>query len=166
MFDRRSGSAAGLHGYGDGMTRGELLRFMRSYRVAVETSVSMSGKPQAAVVGVAVGDEFEVVFDTLRSTRKAANLRQNPNAAVVFGGWGVGEERTVQYEGIADLPSGVELQQVRELYFSVYPDGRDRLSWAGLVHVRIRPTWLRYSDYTTSPETILEFSAEQLERLR
>jgi pyridoxine/pyridoxamine 5'-phosphate oxidase len=148
------------------MTRGELLAFMRKYRVAVETSVSSDGVPQAAVVGVAVGDEFELVFDTLLSTRKAVNLRQNPRTAFVFGGWGAGEERTVQYEGVADQPSGAELERVRELYFSVYPDGRDRLSWAGLIHIRVRPTWLRYSDFNQSPETILEFTAGDLGGLR
>lgn len=148
------------------MTRSELLAFMRRYRLAVETSVSSDGAPQAAVVGVAVGDDFEVVFDTLGSTRKAVNLRHNPRAAFVFGGWGDGEEQTVQFEGVADQPSGAELERVRELYFASYPDGRDRLSWAGLIHIRVRPTWLRYSDFTHSPETILEYSADELGRLR
>ena len=148
------------------MIRSELLAFMRKYRHAVQASVSSESAPQAAVVGVAVGDEFEVVFDTLLSTRKALNLRQNPRTAFVFGGWGVGEEQTVQCEGVADLPSGAELERVRELYFSVHPDGRHRLSWAGLIHIRVRPTWLRYSDFTHAPETILEYSASELGRLR
>jgi pyridoxine/pyridoxamine 5'-phosphate oxidase len=99
---------------------------------------SDDGAPQAAVVGVAVGEAFELVFDTLVSTRKAVNLRQSPQTAFVFGGWGAGEEQTVQYEGIADRPSGAVLDRVTELYFRVYPDGRERLSWAGLIHVRVR----------------------------
>ena len=107
-----------------------------------------------------------MVFDTLLTTRKAVNLRQNPRIAFVFGGWGAGEEQTVQYEGVADRPSGAELERVRELYFSVYPDGRDRLSWAGLIHIRVSPTWLRFSDFTRSPEAILEFTAADLESLR
>ena len=148
------------------MTRAELLTFMRRYRMAVQTSVSRSGAPQAAVVGVAVGNDFEVVFDTLQTTRKAQNLRVNPRVALVFGGWGVGEEQTVQYEGVADKPIGAELERVRELYFGVYPDGRERLAWAGLIHVRVRPIWLRYSDFAQSPETIVEFSAGDLAALR
>ena len=148
------------------MTRAELLSFMRKYPLVVEASVSSSGLPQAAIVGVAVGDDFELVFDTLLSTRKAANLRENPGIGVVFGGWSLGEERTVQYEGVADQPRGVEAERVKELYFSVWPDGRDRLSWAGLIHIRVRPTWLRYSDFAQSPEAILEFSARELQELR
>jgi hypothetical protein len=148
------------------VTRVELLDFMRQYRVAVQVSVSVSGAPQAAIVGVAVGDDFEVVFDTLQSSRKAQNLRRDPRIALVLGGWGVGEERSVQYEGVAEEPEGTELERVRELYFQVYPDGREQLvNSSGLIHVRARPTWLRYSDFSVSPQRILEYSATELAAL-
>ena len=146
------------------MTRAELLAVMRRYRVAVQSSVSGAGAPQAAIVGIAVGDDFEIVFDTIATTRKVRNLQANPKIALVFGGWG--EEKTIQYEGVADEPSGAELERVRELYFRVYPDGRQRLDWAGLIHVRARPTWLRYSDFDTSPAIVLEFTADDLGALR
>jgi pyridoxine/pyridoxamine 5'-phosphate oxidase len=148
------------------MTRAELLAYMRQHRVAVQTSVAEEGAPQAAIVGIAIGDDFEIVFDTLETSRKARNLRKSPRIALVLGGWGSGEERTVQYEGVADEPRGADLERVRELYFSVYPDGRERLAWKGLIHVRVRPTWLRYSDFGREPETILEFSADDLAALR
>jgi pyridoxine/pyridoxamine 5'-phosphate oxidase len=148
------------------MKRAELLAFMRRYRVAVATTVSTDRAPQAAVVGIAVSDQFEVVFDTLQTSRKARNLRQNPGVALVFGGWGLGEEQTLQYEGVADEPTGAELKRMRELYFSVYPEGRARLaSWGGLIHVRVRPIWTRYSDFGQSPERVLEYTAGELETL-
>ena len=68
------------------MTRAELLRFFRGHSLAVETSVSPSGAPQAAVVGIVVSDELEVFFDTLERTRKVENLRRNPRVAFVIGG--------------------------------------------------------------------------------
>ena len=147
------------------MSRAELLAFMRRHRVAVQTSVARNGAPQAALVGIAVSDEFEVIFDTLQTTRKVRNLRQDPRIALVLGGWGPGEEQTVQCEGVADEPSRAELQRVRELYFAVYPDGRERLAWPGLTHVRVRPNWLRYSDFGRRPQVILEFSAGDLAAL-
>ena len=128
--------------------------------------MSASGSPQAAVVGIAVTDRFEIVFDTVDSTRKALNLRRNPRIALVLGGWGPDEEQTVQYEGVADEPDGADLERVRELYFAVYPDGRERLAWPGLIHVRVRPAWLRYSDFGRAPEQILEFTAAALAALR
>ena len=112
----------------ESMTRAQLLRFHASLPGGGQTSVSASGAPQAAIVGVAIGDDFEVVFDTLQTSRKAQNLRQSPKVALVVGGWGQGEEQTVQYEGVADEPGGSELDRIRELYFGVYPDGRERLA--------------------------------------
>jgi hypothetical protein len=139
-----------------------LLEFLRQHRLAVEASVSASGGAQAAVVGVAVTDRFEIVFDTLGSSRKAENLRHNANLALVIGGLIEGDERTVQYEGVADEPSGVELERLKRAYYGVYPDGPNRLSWQGLIYVRVRPTWIRYSNYNVDPPQIVEFTAEQL----
>jgi general stress protein 26 len=143
------------------MTLADLLAFMRTERYAVQASVSKTHAAQAAVVGIAVSDDFEIVFDTLSDSRKANNLRANPSVAFVIGGTS-GDERTVQYEGIADMPSGDELRRVREIYFRVFPDGRERLTWTGLIHVRVKPTWIRYSNFSSQPPLVIEFDAERL----
>lgn len=145
------------------MTARDLLRFLQTQRLAVQTSISTSGMPQAAVVGIAVSDGFEIVFDTLASTRKAINLRQNPHAALVVGGLTAGDERTAQIEGIADEPAGEELEGLKRVYYSVYPDGPSRLSWPGLIYIRVRPVWIRFSDYNQGPPLIVEFTRDQLE---
>jgi len=148
------------------VNRAELLAFLRGSRYAVEASVSPAGQPQAAIMGIVVTDEFEVLFDTLGSTRKMANLRANPRIALAIGSLQQGEHRGVQYEGIADEPLGAELQRMKELYFAKFPDGRARLSWPGITYVRVRPSWLRYSDYSAPEPLILEYSAAQLAALR
>jgi hypothetical protein len=140
------------------VSRKDVLEYMRTQRYAVQASVSSKQSPQAAVVGIAVSDDFEIIFDTLGSSRKAANLRDNARIAFVIGGLVEGDERTVQYEGIADEPSDHEGDRIRELYFSIFPDGRDRLSWPGITHFRARPQWLRYSDYRQDPPVIVEFT--------
>jgi general stress protein 26 len=142
----------------------DLLQFLREHRLAAEASVSGSSSAQAAVVGFGISDTFEIVFDTLASTRKVANLRRNPKLAFVIGGFTAGDERTVQYEGVADEPAGAELERLVEVYYRAYPDGRDRRNWPGLIYIRVRPTWIRYSDYNVSPAQIVEFSADELIR--
>ena len=138
-------------------TRGDVLEFMRSHSLAVQASVSASNSPQAAVVGFIVTDDFEVFFDTLDSTRKVTNLRQNSRIALVIGGLTDGDERTVQYEGLADEPSVKELERLKESYFLRFPGGRDRQLWPGLTYVRTRPRWLRFSNFKGSPPDIVEF---------
>jgi hypothetical protein len=136
----------------------EILEFVRGYSLAVQASVSASTAPQAAVVGFVATDEFELFFDTLASTRKAGNLRTNARIAFVIGGFVTGDERTVQYEGIADEPSGPELDRLKALYFRRFPDGPERQQWPGITYFRVRPRWIRYSDYNTSPAEIVEFT--------
>ena len=131
---------------------------MRSHALAVQASVSAVAVPQAAVVGFVVTDDFELVFDTLDTTRKVANLRRNPRCAFVVGGMANGDERTVQLEGIADEPTGPDLDRLKELYFLRFPDGRDRQHWPGLTYIRVKPQWLRFSDFNQSPPAIVEFT--------
>ena len=135
---------------------------MRAQRLAVEASVSPAHGAQAAVVGIAVTDRLEIVFDTNINARKAANLRENPRLAFVIGGLILGDERTVQYEGDADVPSGAELERLQEVYFEVWPDGRRRAKDPGLLYVRVRPTWIRYSDYNQYPPIIDEIDPREL----
>jgi general stress protein 26 len=123
--------------------------------MAVQASVSPSGTPQAAVVGIVVTEELHVFFDTLDASRKAQNLRRNSKIAFVIGGPGNGEERTVQYEGLADEPGGEELERLKDSYFSRFPDGRERQRRPGLIYVRVRPAWIRYSDYSRTPPEIV-----------
>jgi general stress protein 26 len=148
------------------MRRDELLEFMRSHRYAVQASVSAEGRPQAAVVGIAVSDALEIVFDTVDSSRKAANLRANASIAFVIGGTHDGDERTLQLEGPVDVPTGADRDRIRELYFSRFPDGRDRLAWPGLIHVRVKPSWMRYSDFNRNPPQIVELDTAALADLR
>jgi hypothetical protein len=143
----------------DMLTRASLLEFLRQHRYAVQATAAPGGGAQAAVVGIAVSDRFELVFDTLDSTRKTRNLAHDARIAVVLGGLVEGEAQTVQYEGLADRPGGDELRRLQDLYLSVFPDGRERWSWPGLVYVRVRPTWMRYSDFRTDPPRIVELDA-------
>jgi hypothetical protein len=148
------------------MTRVELLRFMRAERHATVASVSPTGAAQAAVVGVVVSDDFEIFFDTLDVTRKALNLRARPRAAVVLGSVAADAKVTVQVEGAADEPRGTDLERLKELYFERFLDGPTRQAWKGLIYVRVRPTWLRLSDYAQDPPRIVELDARALEALK
>jgi hypothetical protein len=138
--------------------RGELLAFLRRHRLCVQASASSSGVPQAAVVGFAVSDDLEIVFDTVGTTRKMQNLRSGGRIALVVG-WD--EAQTAQVEGIADEPKGAELDRLKQVYFSAWPDGVDRQSWKDITYVRVRPTWARLSDFRAGGQ-IVELGAAEL----
>jgi Pyridoxamine 5'-phosphate oxidase len=106
------------------------------------------------VVGIAVTEELDIVFDTLSTSRKYANLRTDPRVALTV--WHDAE--TVQYEGIADIPSGADLDACKRVYFEGWPDGPEREKWPDIAYVRIRPRWIRYSDFTQTPARIEELN--------
>ena len=118
------------------------------------SSLAPDGAPQSAVVGIATSEAGEIVFDTLGTSRKARNLRRDPRVSLVV--WE--NERTVQLEGLADEPTGAERDRLREVYFTAYPDGRERLAWPGLTHFRMVPTWARFSDFeAVAGAAVVEF---------
>lgn len=144
------------------VTATDVLAFLRTQRFAVQASRGLDDSIQAALVGIAVTDSLEIVFDTLATTRKARNLRLSSRTALVIGGWVAGDERTVQYEGIADEPAKAELDRLKAVYYAAWPDGPSRASWPGLTYIRVRPTWIRYSDFNRDPPVIAELTGPDL----
>jgi hypothetical protein len=140
------------------MDRQGLLEFLRRHRLCVQASVAAEGAPQAAVVGYAVSDRLELIFDTLASTRKYGNLRRDPRIALVVGWDG---EQTLQLEGVADEPSGADLARLKQLYLAAFPDGVERESWPGISYLRVCPHWARFSDFGPGG-SIVEFDRRAL----
>ncbi len=151
-----SGTMAPMSEHHHPITPTQLLSYMRAQPWAIEASVTPLGAPQAAVIGVAVTDRWELLFDTVTQSRKHQNLVKNPRVAFVIG-WE--HERTVQYEGIAEIPTEAELPDVQAYYFDRFPDGPTRQTWPGLVYWRVRPTWIRYSSFNVNPPIIQEWDA-------
>jgi hypothetical protein len=151
--------------YNLGMSPAEILAFLQRHPLAVEASSGPAGAPQAAVVGVVVSDTFEVFFDTLSNSRKCSNLRRDPRIALVFG-WDADTGCTLQLEGTADEPGEAELKRLKPLYFARFADGVERQAWPLITYFRVRPSWLRFSDFSGAEPRIVEFSARALAQVR
>jgi general stress protein 26 len=126
---------------------------MNSERLAVLATVDDAGQPQAALMGFAVTPDLEIVFDTVKSSRKYPNLKKNPRVAWVIG---CSSETTAQYEGIAEELEGEELTKYKKIYFAAFPDGPARQSWPGITYFVVRPKWIRYCDYDPKKRRIEE----------
>jgi pyridoxamine 5'-phosphate oxidase-like protein len=137
------------------MNKSQLLIFLQRHRYGVLSSLSPNKTPQSALVGIATSPNLEIIFDTVKSSRKYPNLIANPQCSLVIG-WD--NEQTLQYEGRATEPQGEELKRYQQIYFAAWPDGPSRLTWPGLTHFIIRPIWLRYSDFNKNPPQITELT--------
>jgi len=132
------------------VTRELIYQYINEQKLGVVSTVNSNSKPESAVVGIAVSVDLEIIFDTVKASRKYQNIFHNARVALVIG-WD--NEITVQYEGIAEvLGDGNKAQQLREIYYKIYPDGRERAAtWPGLVHIKVTPSWIRYNDFNEPP---------------
>jgi general stress protein 26 len=121
-------------------------QFINQQSLGIVATINKGNEPEAALVGIAVSVNLEIIFDTVKTSRKYQNILQNPKVALVIG-WD--NETTVQYEGIAEvLGNDTEAENLKEIYYRGFPDGRERAdTWPGLVHIKIKPQWLRYSNF-------------------
>jgi general stress protein 26 len=131
-----------------------IYQFISQHLLGVVTTVNKDNTPEAALVGIAVSEELEIIFDTVTSSRKYHNILQNPQVALVIG-WD--NDVKFLYECYATvLGDDAEAKSLKEIYFKAYPDGRDRVkTMPGLVHIKVTPRWLLYSNFN-QPQIIEE----------
>lgn len=136
------------------MTQTDLHRFIAQCKLGVLSTVR-GRAPQSALVGIAVTPNLEIIFDTVRGSRKYPNLIAQRSCSFVIGWAG---EQTVQYEGEATELQGEALQRCQEVYFQAWPECQAHLAWTGIVYFVVRPAWIRYSDFDQNPPLIQEFT--------
>ena len=128
------------------MTLEEVFDIARSKRYLVVSTVNEFRAPEAALMGFALTQAKEIVFDTLSTSRKAVNLERDPAAALVIG-WD--DNMSLQIEGKRADRSAMTWRAPRRL---ISKNGRT------VAHARIGPASLTLScsrsgyDTPTIPE--------------
>jgi Pyridoxamine 5'-phosphate oxidase len=67
------------------MTKADIYQFISKQKLGVLGTLSPGGSPQSALVGIAVTPELEIIFDTVKSSRKFQNLMSNSGCSFVVG---------------------------------------------------------------------------------
>jgi len=134
--------------------RAVVLEFLKRHKLATIATVHPNGTPEAAAIDFSVRDDLEIVFDTFDDTRKYSNLTQNPAAAFVIG-WD--SNITVQYEGHAEPVPAIDVARYQRYHIEHVPEEREFIE-RGAIVFRVRPHWIRYSDFTSDPPYIVELT--------
>ena len=122
-------------------------QFIHHHQLGVVSTTGRDGKPEAALVGIAVSGNLDIIFDTLKTSRKYHNILSDRRVAIVVG-WD--NETTVQFEGEAEVLGGPTMPPITtgQTYYAAFPDGLERAeTWPGLVHIKVTPKWIRYSNF-------------------
>ncbi|MDR7110374.1 general stress protein 26 [Microbacterium trichothecenolyticum] len=125
--------------------------FVRAEAQGVVATVSPSGAPEAALVGIAALDDGTLVFDTLALSRKAENLRHDHRIAVVIGTDGA---VSVQIDGFGTIVHGTLREEYGGAYNEQFPGSRALDPEFAVIVVR--PAWVRVYDASTSPANVTE----------
>ena len=131
------------------------LAFMKGHSAGVLATASLDGHPHASAVYYVCDDNFNIYFITLINSRKRAAMSENPQVAFTVGSQDM--PQTVQVEGVA-----VELQNKDEMSEHVadltkvltsnrrYYAPITLLDPSTVILVWIKPTWIRWADYTSA----------------
>ena len=123
--------------------------FIKQHHISVLATVNSSALPEAAVVGFAINQDFEIYIATYDSSRKYANLKKNPKVAMVVG-WEHG--KTVQIEGEAThITDSEKINEVTIGMLEKMPTVAKYISPERAAYFKITPKWMRYSDLSTEP---------------
>jgi len=125
--------------------------FVRAEAQGVIATVSPSGAPEAALVGIAALDDGTLVFDTLVGSRKAENLRHDHRIAVVVGTDGA---VSAQIDGFGTIVHGTLREEYGGAYNAQFPGSRALDPEFAVVVVR--PAWVRVYDAAANPAHVTE----------
>jgi general stress protein 26 len=128
-----------------GFSLAAFVGFGREIGLAVVATTSLDGKPEAALVGIAVSDLGELIFDTHADARKVGNLRHHHRVAAVISSGDV----SVQIEGRAGLVDGEDRRTYEQMYAAQFP--RSRVADPSFAVVVITPEWVRRYDASVDP---------------
>lgn len=130
---------------------GAFVAFVRTEAQGVVATVSPSGAPEAALVGIAALDDGTLVFDTLVGSRKAENLRHDHRIALVIGTDG---SASAQVDGFGTIVHGTLREEYGGAYNAQFPGSR--ALDPDFAVVVVRPAWVRVYDASTSPAKVTE----------
>jgi len=142
----------------------KILEFLKNKQphLCVISTVASDGKPESALMAYAVYDEssLAIVLSTRSDSRKWKNLQINQNLSLVFGSGF--KESTVQFEGRAELfnnPNDYKI--LADVYFEQNPETLQFRGIPELVFIKVKPHWVRYTNYIVNPPDIEEKTYER-----
>lgn len=130
----------------------DVMTFLRSKAIAVISTISPEGLPEAATIYFTVDGKFQFYFLTKTFARKFKNISENPNVALVIGT--ESEPVTVQVEGVAQkitdqIEFNTQFENMTKIYSKLeYVAPMFQLSGGQheLVLYKITPNWMRFLD--------------------
>ena len=143
----------------------EILLFLKQNKSGVLSTVNLENMPEGALVYYGVDKSFNFYFITGDKTRKYANLKRSPKAALT-----ISDEymlKTVQIEGVVEEIHSVKKSSnsMKLLTEAIAPTIRDTIAhiWDPIPPIlkmengkisifKLQPYWVRFADFNKKVE--------------
>ena len=128
----------------------KVLKFLQGQGLCVLATAGKDGKPEAATVSYVVKDDFSLLINTDTTTRKYKNIEENDHVAVVVAA-GEGANPNVQIDGTIEKLDDAAAAKAKEYTLKLHPEWKDYYESPTGVWYKIKPSWMRYSDFSGQP---------------
>jgi len=98
---------------------------------------------------------FELVFEHLPNAAKSLTQESHKIACVIDG------TRTIRPIRGMPMPEGLELIASSAILWQVFPRSCPPVG-GRITYIRVRPTWIRYSDFRDNDAVVVEFKGDEL----
>ncbi|MBW7944828.1 pyridoxamine 5'-phosphate oxidase family protein [Patescibacteria group bacterium] len=136
----------------------DALRLLDKHPVCSLTTLLKDGSPHAAAVHFSYSAEpLELYFSTSRTSKKCeALLDGSATKASVALGFSEEEWLTLQLDGeIKSVTDPAELSRIQTIHYAKHPRAAKFKDDPETLFLKFTPTWWRYTDYNTVPETVV-----------
>jgi len=140
---------------GGKMDKEKIYDFLKKYGLCVLSTASKNSKPQSAVMSYVIRGNSLFVF-TEKNTRKYKNIAENNLVSIVVGG--LKDDPSVQIDGTINEISQDEGTQLKTYTLSIHPEWNGYFDSPEGRWFEIKPSWMRYSDFSTNPRSIFEIT--------
>ena len=135
----------------------KIIAFLTSHRVCSLTTLLLEGSPHGAALHYShQEDPLLLYFSTENTSRKVEALLNGKSAkASVVIGFSEEEWITLQMDGEVTVVNNDQLKEVHKIHYAKHPDSAKYKDDPETIFLAFTPTWWRYTDYNTTPLTIL-----------
>lgn len=136
----------------------DVIKFLIKERVCVLSVVLPDGAPHSATMHYSEElNPLRLFIQTSNTTLKAqALMNERNNKAAVVIGFSEKDWLTLQMRGTVRIVSDPqELEAIYKVHYEKHPDA-EQYKGPKTVFLEFTPTWWRYTDFNTDPETIIE----------
>ncbi len=135
-----------------------LQQFIQKERVGCLSVITVEGVPHAAAVHYSYKeDPLEFYIQTTNTTTKAQPFLGGKKGKVAFViGFSEQDWLTLQMRGDVRIVTDIgELEKIYTTHYLKHPDA-EKYKGPQTVFLAFTPTWWRFTDFNTEPETIVE----------